>query len=146
MHRTAFVLALFAGLAGASGASAQDAAVKLTDLEAVLKAAPAEDKPARVVETFIANRSQLQVLTIKNIKLHHHETEDHVLYVAQGSGKGRIETAPGTIEEREVKAGDLYLLPKNLKHAFQAADGQELVLLVVATAGWKPLEDTKFAE
>lgn len=146
MNRSVFTAVVFAALAGASAASAQDATVKLTDLGAVLKAAPADDKPARVVETFIANKSQLQVLTIKNIKLHHHALEDHVVYVAQGAGKGRIETAPGKIEEKEVKAGDFYLLPKNLKHAFQAADGLELVMLVVATAGWKPLEDTTFHE
>lgn len=128
------------------GAVAQESKIGVTSLETVLKSKPTQDAPARVVETFIANKSQLQVLTIKKIQLHHHEQEDHVVYVASGTGKGRVETTPGKIEERAVKPGDIFTLPKNLKHGFEAAAGQELVLLVVATVGWKPLEDTKFHE
>lgn len=116
------------------------------DLAAVVAGKPQVDGPNKVMRTFVANRSQLQVLTISKIKLHHHEQEDHVVYVAKGAGNGRFEVAPGKIEARAVKAGDIFVLPKRLKHAFEKTGGEDLVLLVVATVGWKPLEDTKFHE
>jgi mannose-6-phosphate isomerase-like protein (cupin superfamily) len=130
----------------ATGALAQDAAFGAADLAAVLAGKPEVDGPNKVMRTFVANRSQLQVLTITKIKLHHHEQEDHVVYIAKGSGSGRFEVAPGKIEDRLVKVGDIFVLPKNLKHAFEKSGNEDLVLLVVATVGWKPLEDTKFHE
>ena len=59
---------------------------------------------------------------------------------------GRFEMAPGKIEARPVKVGDVFVLPRNLKHAFEKTGSDDLVLLVVATVGWKPLEDTTFHE
>ncbi len=133
-------------IAFAAPAPAQDARFDSADLAAVVSGKPQVDGPNKVMRTFVANRSQLQVLTITKIKLHHHEDEDHVVYVAKGSGSGRFETAPGKIETRPVKVGDIFVLPKKLKHAFEKTGGEDLVLLVVATVGWKPLEDTKFHE
>ena len=133
-------------VAAVGSAVAADAQIAVTTLDTVLAGKPLADGANKVMDVFTANKSQLQVLTISRIKLHHHEQEDHVVYVARGSGKGRIETAPGRIEVREVRAGDFYVLPKNLRHAFEKSGGDDLVLLVVATAGWKPLEDTKFHE
>lgn len=129
-----------------ASALAQDGAFGSADLAAVLAGKPQADGPNKVMRTFIANKSQLQVLTITKIKLHHHEQEDHVVYVAKGAGTGRFEVAPGKIETRPVKVGDIFVLPKKLKHAFEKSGGEDLVLLVVATVGWKPLEDTKFHE
>jgi len=125
---------------------AQEAAFNAVDLAAVMAGKPQVDGPNKVMRTFVANRSQLQVLTITKIKLHHHEQEDHVVYVAKGAGSGRFEVAPGKIESRPVKVGDFFVLPKNLKHAFEKTGSEDLVLLVIATVGWKPLEDTKFHE
>ena len=130
----------------AASASAQEGAFHAADLGAVLADKPQVDGPNKVMRTFVANRSQLQVLTITKIKLHHHALEDHVVYVAKGAGSGRFEVAPGKIEARPVKAGDIFVLPKNLKHAFEKSGSEDLVLLVVATVGWKPFEDTKFHE
>lgn len=127
-------------------ALAQQAGFDAFDLPAVLAGKPQVDGANKVMRTFVASRSQLQVLTITNIKLHHHEQEDHVVYVAKGAGSGRFEVAPDKIESRAVKVGDFFVLPKNLKHAFTKTGGEDLVLLVVATVGWKPLEDTKFHE
>ena len=115
-------------------------------LPAVLAGKPQVDGANKVMRTFVANRSQLQVLTITQIKLHHHEQEDHVVYVAKGAGSGRFEVTPGKIETRPVKVGDIFVLPKNLKHGFEKTGTEDLVLLVVATVGWKPLDDTKFHE
>jgi mannose-6-phosphate isomerase-like protein (cupin superfamily) len=127
-------------------AVAEDARFAAFDLAAVVNGKPHVDGANKVMRTFVANRSQLQVLTITKIKLHHHEVEDHVVYVAKGTGSGRFETAPGKIESRPVKVGDIFVLPKKLKHAFEKTGSEDLVLLVVATVGWKPLEDTKFHE
>ncbi len=133
-------------IALAAAASAQEAAFNAADIAAVVAGKPDVDGPNKVMRTFVANRSQLQVLTITNIKLHHHALEDHIVYVAKGAGNGRFEVAPGKIESRPVKVGDIFVLPKNLRHAFEKTGGEDLVLLVVATVGWKPLEDTKFHE
>lgn len=133
-------------IALAAPALAEEPTFDAAELSAVLAGQPQVDGANKVMRTFIANRSQLQVLTISKIKLHHHEQEDHVVYVAQGDGSGRFEVAPGKIESRAVKTGDFFVLPKNLKHAFEKTGSDDLVLLVVATLGWKPLEDTKFHE
>ena len=133
-------------IALAAAASAQEAAFNAADIAAVVAGKPEVDGLNKVMRTFVANRSQLQVLTITNIKLHHHALEDHIVYVAKGAGNGRFEVAPGKIESRPVKVGDIFVLPKNLRHAFEKTGGEDLVLLVVATVGWKPLEDTKFHE
>lgn len=133
-------------VASAFPLSAQQPTIMTTSLDAVLSGKPLAEGPNRVMQTFIANKSQLQVLTISKIKLHHHEQEDHVVFVARGGGKGRIEVSPGKIEDRTVKTGDIFVLPKNLRHAFEKTGSDDLVLLVVATVGWKPLEDTKFHE
>lgn len=102
--------------------------------------------PAKVIASSRAGNSELQVLTMSKIRLHHHEQEDHVVYVARGTGTARLETAAGEIETRPVGPGDIFNLPRNLKHAFDKTGDEDLVLLVVATAGWKPLEDTQFHE
>jgi len=125
---------------------AQEAKFDAVDLAVVMAGKPQVDGANKVMRTFMANRSQMQVLTITTIKLHHHEQEDHVVYVAKGAGSGRFEVAPGKIETRPVKVGDIFVLPKNLKHAFEKTGTEDLVLLVVATVGWKPLEDTTFHE
>jgi mannose-6-phosphate isomerase-like protein (cupin superfamily) len=130
----------------ATTALAQEATFDAADLAAVMAGEPQVDGPNKVMRTFIANRSQLQVLTITRIKLHHHEQEDHVVYVAKGAGSGRFETASGKIETRPVEVGDFFVLPRKLKHAFERTGSEDLVLLVVATVGWQPLADTRFHE
>ena len=81
----------------AASALAQERAFNAADLGAVLAGKPQVDGPNKVMRTFVANRSQLQVLTITKIKLHHHALEDHIVYVAKGAGSGRFEMAPGDL-------------------------------------------------
>jgi len=133
-------------IASATTVLAQEATFNAVDLAAVMAGKPQVEGPNKVMRTFVTNRSQMQVLTITKIKLHHHEQEDHVVYVAKGAGSGRFEISPGKIKARPVKAGDIFVLPKKLKHAFEKTGSEDLVLLVVATVGWKPLEDTRFHE
>jgi mannose-6-phosphate isomerase-like protein (cupin superfamily) len=70
--------------------------------------------------------------------------EDHIVYVARGRGLLRMREKGQ--ETREVKPGDILNLPRGVPHGFEKQGDENLVLLVVSTAGWKPLEDTQFYE
>lgn len=122
--------------------------IDFTSLEAIVSAnpLPAGGPTAKVISTVRAGNSELQVIRMSKIRLHHHAQEDHVVYVARGTGTARLENGAGQLETRPVKPGDVYNLPRGKKHAFERSGDEDLVLLVVATAGWKPLEDTVFHE
>jgi len=112
------------------------AKITVNTLDEVLKANPLPaDKTAQVTWKARAGNSELQVIEMSKIKLHHHDQEDHVLYVARGQGTARLGD-----ETRQVKAGDILNLPKGIPHSFTKEGKENLVLIVVATAGWKPLE------
>jgi mannose-6-phosphate isomerase-like protein (cupin superfamily) len=133
--------------AGAPPALAQDAGITVDNLDAILEANPLPPEvPAKVIATSRAGDSELQVLRMRRIRLHHHDQEDHVVYVARGEGTIRMETADGQLETRRFKPGDIYNLPRGKKHSLEKIGDEDIVLLVVATAGWKPLEDTVFHE
>lgn len=129
-------------------AAADGKQIEVTTLDAIVAANPltAGGPTAKVISTARAGNSELQIIRMSKIRLHHHAQEDHVLYVARGTGTARLENASGQIETRPVKAGDVLNLPRGKKHAFDRSGEEDLVLLVVATAGWKPLEDTVFHE
>lgn len=99
------------------------------------------DKTAQVTWKTQAGNSELQVIEMSKIKLHSHSQEDHVVYIARGQGSARLGDA-----NRQVRPGDIINIPKGIAHSFTKEGKENLVLLVVATAGWKPLEDTKFYE
>jgi quercetin dioxygenase-like cupin family protein len=144
-------IALYAAIALLAAAAplawAQDTGITADNLDAILEANPLPPEvPAKVVATSRAGDSELQVLRMRKIRMHHHNQEDHVIYVARGEGTIRLETATGKIETRRFKPGDFYNLPRGKKHALEKAGDEDIVLLVVATAGWKPLEDTTFFE
>jgi quercetin dioxygenase-like cupin family protein len=81
---------------------------------------------------------------MSQIKLHDHDQEDHVVYVARG--RGLLHMGEKSQKTREAKPGDLLNLPRGVPSGFETQGDENLVLLVVATAGCKPLEDTKFYE
>lgn len=132
----------------ASPLAAQDKRIETANLDAVVTANPlqAGGPTAKVISSTRAGNSELQIIRMSKIRLHHHALEDHVVYVARGSGTARLENDAGQIEARPVKSGDIFNLPRGKKHAFERSGEEDLVLLVVATAGWKPLEDTVFHE
>lgn len=118
------------------------AKITVNSLDEVLRGNPLPaDKTAQVTWKARAGNSELQIIEMSKIKLHHHDQEDHVLYIARGQGTARLGD-----ETRQVKAGDILNLPKGIPHSFTKEGKENLVLIVVATAGWKPLEDTKFYE
>lgn len=128
--------------------AAQDKQIEAANLDAIVKSNPLQPggPTAKVISSSRAGNSELQIIRISKIRLHHHALEDHVVYVARGSGTARLENATGQIESRPVKTGDFFNLPHGKKHAFDKTGDEDLVMVVVATAGWKPLEDTVFHE
>ena len=85
--------------------------------------------------------AELQVVEMSKIKLHSHSGEDHIVFVVRGQGTVRLDQ-----ETRDVKPDDIFMIPKDVPHGFSKAGNENLVLLVIGTPGWKPLEDTKFHE
>lgn len=135
-------LVALAMMLGAGAWAYGTAKITVNTLDEVLKGNPLPmDKTAQATWKSRAGNSELQVIEMSKIKLHHHDQEDHVLYVARGQGTARLGD-----ETRQVKAGDILNIPKGVPHSFTKEGKENLVLLVVATAGWKPLEDTKFYE
>ena len=63
------------------------------------------------------------------------------MFVVRGQGTARLEE-----ETRDVKPGDVFTIPKKVKHGFAKTGDHNLVLLTIATPGWKPLEDTTFLD
>lgn len=130
------------GLAVVGGAWSQ-AKITVTSLDDILRANPlAPGGPtAKVSGSSKTPTTELQVIEMSKIRLHHHEQEDHIVYVARGRGTARLGD-----ETREVKSGDILNIPRGVPHGFTKTSEENLVLLVAATVGWKPLEDTKFHE
>lgn len=131
------------GLVGAGLAGAYGGKIEVTSLDEILKRNPLQPggPTAKVAGSVNTPTAELQVLEMSKIRLHHHEQEDHIVYIARGRGTARLGD-----ETREVKPGDILYLPRRVPHAFAKAGDENLVLLVVATVGWKPLEDTEFYE
>ena len=130
-----------AGMVGIALPQTPAGKIQLTSLDEIVKGNPlAPGGPtAKVSGGTKTDTTELQVIEMSKIRLHHHELEDHIVYVARGQAKARLGD-----QEREVKAGDILTIPRRIPHGFTKIGDENLVLLVVATVGWKPLEDTKF--
>src|SRR3972149_4617602 len=136
-------LLVVVGLVGIGLAQTYGSKIDVTTLDEILKKNPlAPGGPtAKVSGSVKTPTTELQVIEMSRIRLHHHELEDHILYIARGRATARLGD-----ETREVKPGDILNLPRRVPHAFTKIGDENLVVLVVATVGWKPLEDTKFYE
>jgi len=132
-----------AGMVGIALPQTPAGKIQLTSLDEIVKGNPlAPGGPtAKVSGGTKTDTTELQVIEMSKIRLHHHELEDHIVYVARGQAKARLGD-----QEREVKAGDILTIPRRIPHGFTKIGDENLVLLVVATVGWKPLDDTKFYE
>jgi mannose-6-phosphate isomerase-like protein (cupin superfamily) len=146
MPVTASILAmgLFAGSI-VSAASADEIAV--SNLDAILKSEPLPGgSTAAIVASIRAGGAELGVLVLSKNRLHHHEAQDHVLYVARGAGTARLENAAGQVETRAIKPGDILSLPRGRKHGFEKSGAEDLVFLVVATPLAPGVEETTYHE
>lgn len=137
-RRMQWAIALWAtALVGgaASGAWADEQKISVTSVETIVQQSPLQPggPTAKVSGSSRAGHSELQVIELSKIKLHHHDQEDHVVYIARGRGILRM-GEKGT-ETRQVKPGDIITLPRGVPHGFEKQGEEHLVLLVVATAG-----------
>jgi mannose-6-phosphate isomerase-like protein (cupin superfamily) len=114
--------------------------IEVFNLDQLLKEKPLpKDKTAQATPVTKVEGAELQVLEMSKIRLHSHKQEDHLVYIAKGKGKAVLGK-----ETRDVKVGDILFIPRNVPHSFDKTGEENLVLLVIATPGWKPLEDTTF--
>ena len=136
---------LFAG-STMFAASADDIAV--TNLDLILKHEPLlpSGSTASIVASIRAGGAELGVLVLSKNRLHHHQAQDHVLYVARGNGTARLENATGQIETRAIRPGDILSLPRGRKHGFEKSGGEDLVFLVIATPPPPDVEETTYHE
>ncbi len=125
------------------GAVAQGAPEIVTaNLDDILRKNPlAAGQAARATAVTRVPGAELQVIQMNKIKLHSHSQEDHIVFVVRGKGTVRLDQ-----ETRDVRPGDIFMLPKDVPHGFSKSGDENLILLVIGTPGWKPLEDMKFYE
>jgi quercetin dioxygenase-like cupin family protein len=125
-----------------SAATAADVpTITVTNVDKIVTADFLGDKPVKFAPA--AQIANLGVLAgqVKKIRLHTHELEDHIVYVVRGRAKARLGD-----ERREVGPGDLIAIPKRVPHSFDQIGSEAFVILVNATPGWDPLQDTRFLE
>lgn len=138
---------LYTGFAGAEKLNNM-----VTDIDTVVRQNPIEPlKPgekenAAIVASFSVEDRDLGVLVMSRNRLHHHDQQNHVLYLARGHGTARLENAQGKLETRPIKPGDIFVLPKGKKHAFTKTGDENLVFLVLAGPGKEASGDTTFYE
>jgi mannose-6-phosphate isomerase-like protein (cupin superfamily) len=128
-------LLMFAAASGA--AEAKDRGISVMNLDTIVAEHPVPAGSASVVASFEAGKGELQVVVASKIPLHIHD-QDHVVFVASGTGAARIENAAGGIDTRPVKPGDIIDIPHGKKHGFEKAGQENLVLLVTTTPSKHP--------
>ena len=135
-------------LAGSAGLAASADEIAVTNLVVIVRNEPLQprDPTAAIVASIRAGSAELGVLVLRKNRLHHHEAQDHVLYVARGNGTARLENVTGQIETRAIRPGDILSLPRGRKHGFEKSGGEDLVFLVIATPLPPGVEETTYHE
>lgn len=133
---------------GGSPVLASENRIEVRDIESIIREnpLPAGGPTASIVEFIRAGGSEIGVLVMSRNRLHHHEAQDHVLYLVRGQGVAKLENANGQIETRSIKPGDIFSLPRGLKHGFEKSGDEDLVFLVVATQLPQGVEETTYHE
>jgi mannose-6-phosphate isomerase-like protein (cupin superfamily) len=128
--------------------AADESNIAVSNLDAIVENHPlAADGPTdTIVASIRAGGAEVSVLVMSRNRLHHHEAQDHVLYLARGHGIARLENAAGQVEIRPIKSGDILSLPRGKKHGFAKTGTENLVFLVIATPLPHGVEETTFHE
>lgn len=129
-------------------AEAQGRKIEVLNLDAIVKNNPLQTggETAAIIAALPASNNELGILVMSKNRLHHHDRQDHVLYLARGSGAARLENASGQIETRPINPGDILVLPRGTKHAFEKTGSENLVFLVVAGSDSDSHEGATFHE
>ena len=140
--------ALALSLVGGSPAVPSENRIKVSDIDSIIRKNPLPPggPTASIVEIIRAGGSEIGVLVMSRNRLHHHEAQDHVLYLVRGHGIAKLENASGQVEMRAIKPGDIFSLPRGLKHGFEKSGDEDLVFLVVATPLPQGAEETTYHE
>lgn len=135
MLRSTFISAVVGCAAlGLAGGVAAESGVQVKSVDDVLTENPLPaDAPVQVSWTALAANGQMLVMEVRKIIYHHHDREDHIIYVARGEGNLRLEN-----ETRALKVGDVVIIPHGAKHGFEASGDDKFVILVSGTMGFSP--------
>jgi mannose-6-phosphate isomerase-like protein (cupin superfamily) len=133
-------------LAAPAALQAADDQITVKQLDAIVKDNPLGGATAAIVDSVRAGGAEIGVLIMSKNRLHHHEAQDHVLFVVRGTGIAKLENTAGQVETRTVKPGDILGLPRGKKHGFEKSGDQDLVFLVVATPLPPGVEETTYHE
>jgi mannose-6-phosphate isomerase-like protein (cupin superfamily) len=122
--------------------------IEVKELDIIVKDNPLTPggDAASMIASIRAGGAEVGVLVMSRNRLHHHSHQDHVLYVARGTGTAKLENAAGQVESRAIKPGDILGLPRGKKHGFEKSGQDHLVFLVVATPLPPGVEETTYHE
>lgn len=134
------VVVLAVATAVAVGA-AEAPKITVTNVDQIVTGDFLGDKPVKFAPGAKISNVGILVGQIKQIRLHYHNLEDHVVYGAWGKATARLGD-----ETREVGPGDLIAIPKLIPHRFDQKGDEPFVILVNSTPGWDPLKDTIFLD
>lgn len=133
------IAALVAVAAAAPAAEAPK--ITVTNVKQIVGPDFLGDKPVKFAPAAQISNVGILAGQVKKIRLHTHEFEDHVVYVVKGRAMARLGD-----DRREVGAGDIITIPKQVPHSFDQQGEEQFVILVNATPGWDPLKDTRYLE
>jgi mannose-6-phosphate isomerase-like protein (cupin superfamily) len=139
--RALVVCLLAAVVVVASVVAAEAPKVTVTSVDEIVTPDFLGDKPVKFAPAAQVSNVGILAGQVKKIRLHIHELEDHVVYVVRGRATARLAD-----ETREVRPGDLISIPKRVPHSFEQKGAEPFVILVNATPGWDPLQDTRYLE
>jgi quercetin dioxygenase-like cupin family protein len=139
--RALMVCLLAAVVVVASVVAAEAPKVTVTSVDEIVTPDFLGDKPVKFAPAAQVSNVGILAGQVKKIRLHTHELEDHVVYVVRGRATARLAD-----ETREVRPGDLISIPKRVPHSFEQKGAEPFVILVNATPGWDPLQDTRYLE
>lgn len=142
---TPLLLAL--SLAGFSGLATEGSRIEVRQIDRIVRDNPLPpDTTDAIVQYIRAGGAEVGVLVMRKNRLHHHSQQDHVLYLARGTGVARLENEAGQTETRIITAGDILSLPRGKKHGFEKSSDENLVFLVIATPLPPGVEETTYHE
>lgn len=77
----------------------------------------------------------------EEIKPHYHKERDEVYYIIKGKGIMRVNE-----EKKDVKEGDVILIPKGSVHSLKNVEKEPLILVFASAPPFAPEKDRYFTE
>lgn len=126
----ALVAALLVGCASAPAPAPPRPAEVTVEPDLPGRAAASGGAPVSVTRLHASEHQTINLLRIEGpVPAHRHEHSDETVYLLEG--RGVLETDGGS---RELKAGDLVVVPRGAAHGFTPVDGPAVVLSIFSPA------------